>query len=89
VLVLHGLSSISVFNEIVFVRLTIFSCIFMIMSVFISLGALFMKFYFHNASPGWITTVIGFMIILCVQFLTIVITSTFLVLGKKNEKNSA
>jgi hypothetical protein len=83
-LVLHGLSSISVFNEIVFVRLTIFSCIFMVLSIFVSSGVLVMKFYWHNASPGWVTTIIGFMIILCVQFLTIVITSTFLVLGRRS-----
>jgi len=83
-LVLHGLSSISVFNEIVFVRLTIFSCIFMVFSILISSVVLVAKFYYNNASPGWVTTVIGVLLIMCVQFLTIVITSTFLVLGKRS-----
>jgi hypothetical protein len=90
-LVLHGLSSISVFNEIVFARLTIFSCIFLVLSILISSVVLIAKFYFNNASPGWVTTVIGVLIIMCIQFLTIVITSTFLVLGRRNffdnEKN--
>jgi len=83
-LVLHGLSSISVFNEIVFVRLTIFSCIFLVLSTLISIVVLVVKFYFHNASPGWVTTIIGVLLIMCVQFLTIVITSTFLVLGRRS-----
>jgi polyisoprenyl-phosphate glycosyltransferase len=83
-LVLHGLSSISVFNEIVFVRLTIFSCIFIVLSILISSVVLIAKFCFNNASPGWVTTVIGIVLIMCVQFLTIVITSTFLVLEKRS-----
>jgi len=87
-LVLHGLSSISVFNEIVFVRLTIFSCIFLVLSTLISFVVLVVKFYFHNASPGWVTTIIGVLLIMCVQFLTIVITSTFLVLGRRSSLNA-
>jgi len=83
-LVLHGLSSISVFNEIVFVRLTIFSCIFLVLSILIASAVLAVKFYLNNASPGWVTTVIGVLLIMCVQFLTIVITSTFLVLGRRS-----
>jgi len=83
-LVLHGLSSISVFNEIVFVRLTIFSCMFLVLSILISSVVLAVKFYLNNASPGWVTTVIGILLIMCVQFLTIVITSTFLVLGRRS-----
>jgi hypothetical protein len=83
-LVTHGLSSISVFNNIVFVRLTIFSIIFFIFSMAGIAAVLYLKFVMHKATPGWSSTVIGTLLILCVQFMLMVISSTFTTLGNKN-----
>jgi len=83
-LVTHGLSSISVFNNIVFVRLTIFSIIFFILSILGIATVLYMKFALHRATPGWSSTVIGTLLILCVQFMIMVISATFTTLGNKS-----
>jgi hypothetical protein len=83
-LVMHGLSSVSVFNDIVFVKLTLFSFLFFIVSIITIVFVLFLKFILDRATPGWATTVIGVLLILCVQFLFMVVNSTFTTLGGRN-----
>ena len=58
-LVTHGLSAVSVFNDTVFVRLTLFAVVFFAVSILAIALILFMKFVLHIASPGWATSVIG------------------------------
>jgi hypothetical protein len=83
-LVSHGLSSISVFNDIVFVKLTIFSIFFLISSIVAIAVILFLKFGLNKTTPGWATTSIGVLLILCTQFLFMVVNFTFTTLGGRN-----
>jgi glycosyltransferase involved in cell wall biosynthesis len=83
-LVTHGLSAISVFNDIVFVRLTLFAAIFFVVSVLAIAWILFMKFVLHIASPGWATNAIGILVVLCFQFFAVIIGNAFMTLGRKN-----
>ncbi|GHT20342.1 putative glycosyltransferase YkoT [Bacteroidia bacterium] len=83
-LVTHGLSSVSVFNDIVFVKLTLFAILFFIGSLGAIAFVLFLKFVLDRATPGWATTSIGILLILCTQFLFMVINFTFTTLGSRN-----
>jgi hypothetical protein len=83
-LVTHGLSSVSVFNDIVFVKLTLLAIVFFIISMVAILFILYLKFVLERATPGWTTTAIGVFLILCTQFLLMVVNSTFTVLGDRN-----
>jgi glycosyltransferase involved in cell wall biosynthesis len=83
-LVTHGLSAVSVFNDIVFVRLTLFAGVFFALSMFAATLILVMKFALHIASPGWATNVIGILSILCVQVFSVIIGNTFITLGRRD-----
>jgi glycosyltransferase involved in cell wall biosynthesis len=83
-LVTHGLSSVSVFNDIVFVRLTLFAGVFFVASMLAIASILFMKFVLHIASPGWATSAIGILLILCVQVFSVIIGNTFMSLGRRD-----
>jgi hypothetical protein len=83
-LVTHGLSSVSVFNDIVFVKLTIFAILFFIISIVAMIFILFLKFVMDKATPGWATTSIGVLLILCTQFILMIINFTFSTLGERN-----
>jgi glycosyltransferase involved in cell wall biosynthesis len=83
-LVMHGLSAISVFNDVVFVRLILFAGVFFGVSIFAIALVLFMKFVLHIASPGWATGAIGILLVLCVQVLSVIIGNAFVTLGHRN-----
>jgi glycosyltransferase involved in cell wall biosynthesis len=83
-LVTHGLSAVSVFNDVVFVRLILFTSIFFGVSILAIALILFMKFVLHSASPGWATNAIGILLILCVQAFSVIIGNTFITLGSRN-----
>jgi glycosyltransferase involved in cell wall biosynthesis len=83
-LVVHGFSSVSVFNESVFVRLVLLSLIFLGLSGVVISTVLILKFVLHAATPGWSTSAIGITAILCIQFLLIVLNFAFLSLGSRN-----
>jgi hypothetical protein len=85
-LVLHGLSAISVYTDILAVRLILF--ITAIIAGVVSGGVLllYVRYFTSLAIPGWATTVaFGLLIILfqALMFLTLV---CFLVLGARNAR---
>jgi hypothetical protein len=83
-LVMHGLSSISVFNDIVFVKLTLFAIVFFFITIVAIAFILYLKFMLDRATPGWATTAIGIFLILGTQFFFLLISSTFTILGGRN-----
>jgi hypothetical protein len=83
-LVTHGLSSVSVFNDIVFVKLTLFAIVFFIISIVAMAIILLLKFVMDKATPGWATTAIGILLILCTQFMLMIVNFTFSTLGGRN-----
>jgi glycosyltransferase involved in cell wall biosynthesis len=83
-LVTHGLSAVSVFNDVVFVRLALFASVFFVVSLLAILLILFMKFVLHIASPGWATSAIGILLVLFVQVFSVIISNTFISLGRRD-----
>jgi glycosyltransferase involved in cell wall biosynthesis len=83
-LVLHGLSAISVFAEVVGARLT--------MAIFGGVGVLtvllvtvvFIRWGTDLAIPGWATTAAGLLLVIVLQMLTVALGLTLLVLFNRN-----
>jgi len=79
-LVSHGLSAISVFGDIVGVRLLIGSVTgFLLAGVGIVLVAI-IRIFTNRAIPGWATYATGALAIIMIQFITIAASFTFFVL---------
>ena len=83
-LVVHGLSAISVFSDLMFVRLLVASVAVGIVPVLISVVALALRFTTDLAIPGWTTNVAGFAILSVLQILTLLMTSVFASLGGRS-----
>jgi len=83
-LVIHGLSSASVFNEVLFVKLTFCSLILIFICILAVLSIIIMKFVLHFIIEPWIVYTIGIALILCGNLLIILVCFTFLFLGNRN-----
>jgi glycosyltransferase involved in cell wall biosynthesis len=83
-LVLHGLSAISVFAEVVGTRLTmaIFGGVGILTALLI--GVLFIRWGTDLAIPGWATTAAGLLLVIVLQMLTVAVGLTLLVLFNRN-----
>ena len=82
-LVSHGLSAMSVFGDIVGVRLLIAS---LAGSAFAGLGIVLValiRIFTNRAIPGWATTATGALAIIMIQFITIAASFTFFVLSSR------
>jgi hypothetical protein len=82
-LVSHGLSAISVFGDIVGVRLLISSLIGSLLAVLGILGVVGVRLFTDWAIPGWATVATGTLVILLIQFVTIATSFTFIVLSNR------
>ena len=83
-LVLHGLSAISVFAEVVGARLTmaIFGGVGVLTALLVSV--LFIRWGTDLAIPGWATTAAGLLLVIVLQMLTVALGLTLLVLFNRN-----
>ncbi len=83
-LVIHGLSGISVYAEIIFVRLLLFTLITAgVTFVAIAFVAFLRFFYPSHATPGWATTVSFSMIIILTQVCFTTISSILILLNSR------
>ncbi len=86
-LVLHGLSAVSVYIEVVAVRLILFFIFLMFLSLIGIALVVFIRFFTQFAVPGWATNVtLGFMVIIA-QGITGTFLLTFMILSNRNAKN--
>lgn len=76
-LVTHGISAISVFGDIVGVRLLIATIIGSCATLLGIVAVLIIRIFTHLAIPGWATYSIGTLVILLIQFLTVATSFTF------------
>jgi glycosyltransferase involved in cell wall biosynthesis len=86
-LVLHGLSAVSVYIEVVAVRLILFFLILMGFSLLGIAAAVFFRFFTPFAVPGWATNMtLGFLVIIA-QGITGTFLLTFMILSNRNSKS--
>jgi polyisoprenyl-phosphate glycosyltransferase len=83
-LVSHGLSSISVYVDIIFVRLMLL-CVSVMASVSVAvIGVVCYKLFTNLATPGWATTLISMLIIIMFQAGVFLVGSTLMLLGNRS-----
>jgi polyisoprenyl-phosphate glycosyltransferase len=85
-LVAHGLSAVSVYADIVFSRLLVYASIASAFAVISVAVALILKFVVQLATPGWMTTAVGIMLILLTQMLILTLNSAIIVLFGRNSR---
>lgn len=82
-LVSHGLSAISVFGDIVGVRLLIGALAGSILAALGIVFVLMIRFFTDRAIPGWATYATGTLAIIAIQMITIATSFTFFVLSNR------
>ena len=82
-LVTHGLSAISVFGDIVGVRLLIGSLVGSLLAMVGILIVIMIRLFTNQAIPGWATYATGILAIILVQFITIATSFTFMILSTR------
>ena len=85
-LVLHGLSAISVYIEIVYVRLLFFSLALMAFDIFGFLVLAYIRLWTELAIPGWATTVGIGLVVIMIQAILFLATLSFVVLSYRSSK---
>jgi len=84
-LVIHGLSAISVYGDVVFVRLVVFASVLAAAAV-LGLGAVIaVRVFTSYAIPGWATISSGLLVLVLVQALMFIASLTFLGLGARQQ----
>ena len=82
-LVTHGLSAVSVFGDIVAVRLLIGSLAGSLLAGLGMVAVIVIRFFTTQAIPGWATYAIGVLAIIAIQLITIATSFTFFVLSNR------
>ncbi len=83
-LVVHGLSAISVFGEIIGVRMFLFSSMLLFSAGVGALVVAGIRFFTNMAIPGWATYAASAMIIVGIQSLLLMLIFIFVVLSARN-----
>jgi polyisoprenyl-phosphate glycosyltransferase len=82
-LVTHGMSAISVFADVVGVRLLIASMAGSLMAVLGVLAVVAIRLFTDKAVPGWATYTVGTLIVILIQFAAIATSFTFTMLSNR------
>ena len=83
-LVVHGLSAISTYSEIIGVRLLVVVVLLIILDVLGIMAIVFIRLATDMAIPGWATYAVGILAVLLIQLFTVVIIFIFVTLGGRN-----
>ncbi len=84
-LVVHGLSAISVFADVVFTRLLVGTAVLMAVSVTALAIVIATRLWTTWAVPGWATYTSGLIAVVVVQSITFAASLAFLVLGARQQ----
>jgi hypothetical protein len=82
-LVAHGMSAISVFSDVVGVRVLIASIAGSLLAVLGVLAVVTIRLFTDRAIPGWATYTIGTLIVILIQFVAIATSFTFTMLSSR------
>lgn len=82
-LVMHGLSAISVYSDVTFVRLFIFSSALLVIFIITIVIVVLIRYLTDLAIPGWATTTIGLLFIAIMQTLALSISAVLATLHNR------
>lgn len=83
-LIVHGLSAMAVFSDMLFVRTLVASLLLAALGVLGIVATLLLRFFTDLAIPGWATNVVGMAAIILLQGLTLSATSAFMILSNRS-----
>jgi polyisoprenyl-phosphate glycosyltransferase len=84
-LVVHGMSAISVYGDLVLVRLIVFASLLAALSVLGLCGVVVVRLFTDLAVPGWATFTSGLLILILTQAIMFMALLTFLGLGSRQQ----
>jgi glycosyltransferase involved in cell wall biosynthesis len=83
-LVIHGLSAISIYGDVIGVRALMATGMLALLSLFLIIVAIVVRSMTDLAIPGWATYVVGLSFIILLQSITISFSFVFLILNGRN-----
>ena len=83
-LVTHGLSAISVYSDVVGVRLLVMAIVLACLTLGGMMGAVIVRVATNLAIPGWASYVVGIMLVLFVQAIMAAFVFSFVILGSRH-----
>lgn len=85
-LVVHGLSAMSVYTDVIFVRVLLAASGICGLSVIAMIVVAIIRLATRLAVPGWATTVVGDLLIVIVQALILIIATTLMLLANRSTR---
>ena len=83
-LLVHGLSAVSVYSDVAFTRILVFSCALAVLTI-VGIGAVIgIRFFTDLAIPGWATYTVAALVIVLLQTLMLSLGSVFLLLNNRS-----
>lgn len=79
----HGMSAISVFGDVVGVRILVGSLVGSLLAVLGIFWVIGLRLFTDNAIPGWATYASGTLVVILIQLITIALSFTFTVLANR------
>jgi hypothetical protein len=83
-LIVHGLSAISVFTDVLFARLLLASVLISLLDACFSCAVIFVRLFTNLAVPGWATSAVGLSAAILFQNLTLSAIAAFLMLATRS-----
>jgi polyisoprenyl-phosphate glycosyltransferase len=83
-LVVHGLSAISVFPEAMLTRILLFFVLAASIGVLAAVSVVALRLFTDLAAPGWASSIVGSVAIICLQALLLTMMSAFMVLNSRS-----
>lgn len=86
-LVLHGLSAISVFSDVLGARLLVATTLLMSIAALLLTTVVGLRLFTPMAIPGWASTVTGVLVIVLIQAVLLMLVLSFITLGNRSQAN--
>ncbi|QIP09039.1 glycosyltransferase [Bradyrhizobium symbiodeficiens] len=86
-LIVHGMSSLSVYSDVIFVRMLAATGVLFVFSMIAIAAVIFMRLATDMATPGWATTVIFGVMIILMQAIISTLMTMLLLLNNRAQKN--
>ena len=85
-LVIHGLSAMSVYSDVIFVRLLFAAAALAVLALIGIVAAIVIRLATDLATPGWASTVVGVFMIVLVQLLAATVIAALALLGGRSRR---
>ena len=85
-LIVHGMSAMSVYTDVIFVRVLIAAAFLAAVSVIGMLAVVAIRLFTHFAVVGWASTVFGDLVVVLMQTFVMVVATSLLVLGNRIQR---